>query len=180
MYVYTLFPRRLLDVATRRARSQTLFSSVSMTAQPRIDFTVPMHLVGPNCFCENNDNTNDQPGWSFRCHSPHAYPRQPEENMLSCALLNQELSRLSFSGRGASIYRRYRMPTMCFLGVPFFRSARALLTQYFRCYSPVAFGKKTDKNGDFIRKYIPVLRHFPSQYIYEPWKAPLQVRHELP
>ena len=29
--------------------------------------------------------------------------------------------------------------------------------QYFRCYSPIAFGKKTDKNGDYIRKYIPQL-----------------------
>ncbi|CAM9160349.1 unnamed protein product [Ascophyllum nodosum] len=55
-------------------------------------------------------------------------------------------------------------------------SCSAFFYQYFRCYSPVAFGKKTDKNGDFIRKYIPVLRHFPSQYIYEPWKAPLQVQ----
>ena len=30
-------------------------------------------------------------------------------------------------------------------------SASAFFHQYFRVYSPVAFGKKTDKNGDFIR-----------------------------
>lgn len=51
------------------------------------------------------------------------------------------------------------------------------LQQYFRCYSPVAFGKKTDKNGDYIRKYLPVLRNFPSKYIYEPWTAPFQVSY---
>lgn len=38
-------------------------------------------------------------------------------------------------------------------------------------YSPVVFGQKTDKNGDYIRKYLPQLRKFPSQYIYEPWKV---------
>ena len=30
-------------------------------------------------------------------------------------------------------------------------SASAFFHQYFRVYSPIAFGKKTDKNGDFIR-----------------------------
>ncbi|CAM9483073.1 unnamed protein product, partial [Laminaria digitata] len=55
-------------------------------------------------------------------------------------------------------------------------SCSAFFYQYFRCYSPVAFGKKTDKGGDYIRKYVPVLRHFPSKYIYEPWNAPLEVQ----
>lgn len=59
--------------------------------------------------------------------------------------------------------------------LPVFRRLPSRLAQYFRCYSPVAFGKKTDKGGDYIRKYVPVLRHFPSKYIYEPWNAPLEV-----
>ena len=46
----------------------------------------------------------------------------------------------------------------------------------FRVYSPVAFGKKTDKLGDYIRKYVPKLAKFPTQYIYEPWKAPIAVQ----
>lgn len=29
--------------------------------------------------------------------------------------------------------------------------------QYFRVYSPVAFGKKTDPNGDYIRHWLPQL-----------------------
>ena len=45
--------------------------------------------------------------------------------------------------------------------------------RYFRCYSPVAFPQKYDKDGAYVRKWLPQLRNFPSKYIYEPWKAPL-------
>lgn len=50
-------------------------------------------------------------------------------------------------------------------------SASAFFYQYFRVYSPVVFGKKTDKNGDYIRKYVPELSEYPSRLIYEPWAA---------
>lgn len=52
-------------------------------------------------------------------------------------------------------------------------SASAYFYQYFRVYSPVAFGKKTDKSGEYIRKYVPELREYPANLIYEPWKATL-------
>ncbi|XP_035507976.1 LOW QUALITY PROTEIN: cryptochrome-2-like [Morone saxatilis] len=55
-------------------------------------------------------------------------------------------------------------------------SASAFFHQFFRVYSPVAFGKKTDKNGDYIKKYLPLLKKFPAAYIYEPWKAPRSVQ----
>ncbi|XP_010078343.1 PREDICTED: cryptochrome-1-like, partial [Pterocles gutturalis] len=48
--------------------------------------------------------------------------------------------------------------------------------RYFRIYSPIAFGKKTDQDGAYIRKYLPVLKDFPTEYIYEPWKAPRAVQ----
>ncbi|KAI9351144.1 FAD binding domain of DNA photolyase-domain-containing protein [Zopfochytrium polystomum] len=54
-------------------------------------------------------------------------------------------------------------------------SASAFFHQYFRVYSPVGFGKKYDKEGKFIKRYLPVLRKLPAQYIYEPWKAPKAV-----
>ncbi|XP_038063798.1 cryptochrome-2-like [Patiria miniata] len=57
-------------------------------------------------------------------------------------------------------------------------SASAFFHQYFRVYSPIVFGKKTDKNGDYIRKYLPVLKKMPSQYIYEPWTAPRTVQEK--
>ena len=55
-------------------------------------------------------------------------------------------------------------------------SASAFFHQYFRCYSPIAFGKKTDKDGAYIRKYLPIFKKFPAKYIYEPWDAPLAVQ----
>ena len=53
-------------------------------------------------------------------------------------------------------------------------SASAFFQQYYRVYSPVAFGKKSDPEGKFIKHYLPQLKHFPKEYIYEPWKAPLE------
>jgi len=50
-------------------------------------------------------------------------------------------------------------------------SASAFFHQYFRVYSPVAFGKKTDPQGHYIRKYVPELAKYPAGCIYEPWKA---------
>ena len=52
-------------------------------------------------------------------------------------------------------------------------SCSCFFYQYFRCYSPVAFPKKYDKNGDYVRRWLPQLAHFPAKYIYEPWKAPI-------
>ena len=40
-------------------------------------------------------------------------------------------------------------------------------------YSPISFGQKWDKNGDFIRKWVPELKKLDAKYIYEPWTAPL-------
>ena len=45
-------------------------------------------------------------------------------------------------------------------------------------YSPVAFGKKTDPSGAYIRKYLPRLARYPDKYVYEPWTAPLEVQEE--
>jgi len=55
-------------------------------------------------------------------------------------------------------------------------SASSFFYQFFRCYSPIAFGKKTDPDGSYIRKYIPQLAKFPDKYIYQPWEAPLAVQ----
>ena len=55
-------------------------------------------------------------------------------------------------------------------------SASCFFYQYFRVYSPVEFGKKTDKNGDYIRKYLPILKDYPKEFIFEPWEAPEYVQ----
>ena len=57
-------------------------------------------------------------------------------------------------------------------------SASAFFSQYFRVYSPISFGKQYDKEGKYIRKYLPVLRDMPAKYIYEPWTAPEHIQKE--
>lgn len=49
----------------------------------------------------------------------------------------------------------------------------AFYAQFYRCYSPIAFPKKTDKEGAFVRRYVPELERYPAKFIYEPWKAPI-------
>ena len=55
-------------------------------------------------------------------------------------------------------------------------SASAFFNQYWKVYSPVAFGKKYDPSGAFIRRFVPELARFPDKYIYEPHTAPLAVQ----
>lgn len=52
-------------------------------------------------------------------------------------------------------------------------SCTAFFAQYYRCYSPVSFPQKWDKEGDFVRRWVPELKDLASKYIYEPWKAPV-------
>lgn len=55
-------------------------------------------------------------------------------------------------------------------------SCSSFFQQFFHCYCPVRFGRKADPNGDYIRKYLPVLRNYPTKYIHEPWVAPESVQ----
>jgi len=52
-------------------------------------------------------------------------------------------------------------------------SCSCFFYQYFRCYSPVAFPKKWDPDGLYVKRWLPQFANFPKKYIYEPWKAPL-------
>ncbi|KOC70762.1 Cryptochrome-1 [Habropoda laboriosa] len=55
-------------------------------------------------------------------------------------------------------------------------SCSSFFQQFFHCYCPVRFGRKADPNGDYIRRYLPILKNFPTRYIHEPWNAPLSVQ----
>ena len=83
-------------------------------------------------------------------------------------------------------------------------SCSSFFQQFFHCYCPVRFGRKADPNGEFIRyepttksivrvllfrkdtlmrasfcgfrKYLPVLKNFPNNFIHEPWMAPESVQ----
>ncbi|XP_052808538.1 cryptochrome-1-like isoform X2 [Mya arenaria] len=55
-------------------------------------------------------------------------------------------------------------------------SCSSFFQQFLNCYCPVGFGKQADPTGDFIRHYLPILKGYPPQYIYEPWNAPESVQ----
>ncbi|CAB0011252.1 unnamed protein product [Nesidiocoris tenuis] len=55
-------------------------------------------------------------------------------------------------------------------------SCSSFFQQFFHCYCPVRFGRKADPNGDYIRRYLPVLKNMPTKYIHEPWSCPESVQ----
>jgi len=77
--------------------------------------------------------------------------------------------------RGADVFEEWLLDheTACNAGNWQWLSCTSFYAQYYRCYSPIAFPQKTDKEGDFVKKYVPELKNLPTKYIYEPWKAPL-------
>jgi cryptochrome len=77
--------------------------------------------------------------------------------------------------RGAEVFEEWLIDheAACNIGNWQWLSCTAFFAQFFRVYSPIAFPQKWDKNGDFVRKYVPELRGFDKKYIYEPWKAPV-------
>jgi deoxyribodipyrimidine photo-lyase len=40
---------------------------------------------------------------------------------------------------------------------------------YYRVFNPILQGLKFDPNGDYVRKYVPELRHIEGSAVHEPW-----------
>nr|NLI51637.1 deoxyribodipyrimidine photo-lyase [Propionibacterium sp.] len=51
---------------------------------------------------------------------------------------------------------------------------------YFRVFNPILQGKKFDPQGEYVRRWIPELRHLPGARVHEPWLAPDGGRHGYP
>jgi deoxyribodipyrimidine photo-lyase len=51
---------------------------------------------------------------------------------------------------------------------------------YFRIFNPVSQGKKFDPGGDYVRRYVPELRHLAGGAVHEPWRAEDGYRHGYP
>lgn len=49
---------------------------------------------------------------------------------------------------------------------------------YFRIFNPILQSEKFDKNGEYIREFVPELKDMPSKHIHAPWKAPEDVLKE--
>ena len=78
--------------------------------------------------------------------------------------------------RGAEVFEEWLIDheAACNIGNWQWLSCTAFYAQFYRCYSPIAFPQKTDKEGAFVRHFVPELKDYPTKYIYEPWKAPIQ------
>lgn len=42
---------------------------------------------------------------------------------------------------------------------------------YFRVFNPVLQGQRYDPAGEYVRRWVPELRHIPGAAVHEPWKA---------
>ena len=43
------------------------------------------------------------------------------------------------------------------------------------CLDPSVYGWRVDPHGKYVKKYIPELAAMPVEFIYAPWRAPLEV-----
>ncbi|WP_026372821.1 cryptochrome/photolyase family protein [Agrococcus lahaulensis] len=51
---------------------------------------------------------------------------------------------------------------------------------YFRVFNPVLQGQRYDPDGDYVRRWVPELRHIPGAAVHEPWKVPDGLAHGYP
>ena len=47
---------------------------------------------------------------------------------------------------------------------------------FFRVFNPVLQGEKFDKNGDYVRRWVPELQDMPAKYIHKPWELDMKSR----
>lgn len=51
---------------------------------------------------------------------------------------------------------------------------------YFRVFNPTLQGQKFDPQGEYVKRWIPELRHLTGKKIHEPWKVPDGHAHGYP
>jgi len=43
---------------------------------------------------------------------------------------------------------------------------------YYRVFNPTRQGQQFDPDGDYVLRWVPELRHVPTKFVHEPWRAP--------
>ncbi|MBB1021675.1 deoxyribodipyrimidine photo-lyase, partial [Dietzia sp. E1] len=51
---------------------------------------------------------------------------------------------------------------------------------FFRIFNPVTQGQRFDPDGDYVRRWVPELRHLPGAAVHEPWRWPDGHDHGYP
>ena len=41
---------------------------------------------------------------------------------------------------------------------------------YFRIFNPIIQGEKFDKDGTYVKKWVPELKNVPTKFIHKPWE----------
>ncbi len=41
---------------------------------------------------------------------------------------------------------------------------------YFRIFNPILQGEKFDKDGEYVKKWVPELKNLPNKFIHKPWE----------
>ena len=50
---------------------------------------------------------------------------------------------------------------------------------YFRIFNPIPQGEKFDKNGEYVKKWVPELRKYPSKFIHKPWELDIRYQESI-
>jgi hypothetical protein len=76
--------------------------------------------------------------------------------------------------RGAEVFEEWLVDheTACNVGNWMWLSCTVFFSMFYRVYGPVAFGRKTDAEGKFVKYFVSELENYDQKYIYEPWMAP--------
>ncbi len=45
---------------------------------------------------------------------------------------------------------------------------------YFRIFNPILQGEKFDKEGNYVKKWVPELKRIPSKFIHKPWQMEIK------
>jgi deoxyribodipyrimidine photo-lyase len=50
---------------------------------------------------------------------------------------------------------------------------------YFRIFNPILQGEKFDKDGEYVKKWVPELKNIPKKFIHKPWELKGEKNFEL-
>ncbi len=50
---------------------------------------------------------------------------------------------------------------------------------YFRIFNPILQGEKFDKEGNYVKKWVPELKNVPNKFIHKPWEMELKYQEAI-
>ena len=50
---------------------------------------------------------------------------------------------------------------------------------YFRIFNPILQGEKFDKQGEYVKRWVPELEKVPSKFIHKPWEMEIKYQEAI-